>query len=266
MARSFEILLTGTESMTGRRVLANFQRACLVSGVRCIQTKNYEGSCDTLVVWGVGEAVRNAARNKHVRRGHRAVCFDLGYLGRAKEIGYCRVTVDHDHPWRLFDKTPSDPSRLAVHNITMREDANLDNGHVVVIGMGMKSVRQLGTPNWSRLKVDSLRKRFPKAEIVYRPKPCRRPTPPMAGVRNAADGPIEKILRGARLVACRHSNVSVDAVIAGVPFECEDGAAYWLHGKPFTLENRVDFLNRLAWWQWKPSEMTECLNFLETVL
>ena len=69
-------------------------------------------------------------------------------------------------------------------------------------------------------------------------------------------------MRGARLVVCRHSNVAVDAVIAGVPVECEDGAAYWLRDKPYTPEVRRDFLDRLAWWQWKPEECMKAWEFI----
>ena len=95
------------------------------------------------------------------------------------------------------------------------------------------------------------------ANIVRREKPRSR---------HAHITPIEQVLAGARLVVCRHSNVAVDAVIAGVPFECEDGAAYWLQGKPYTVENRLDLLHRLCWWQWTCYEAPAAWRFIKGML
>jgi hypothetical protein len=59
-------------------------------------------------------------------------------------------------------------------------------------------------------------------------------------------------MRGCSLVVCRHSNVAIDACIAGVPVECDDGAAFALYRNgPQPDENaRREFLGRLAWWNW----------------
>jgi hypothetical protein len=67
---------------------------------------------------------------------------------------------------------------------------------------------------------------------------------------------------GASMLVCRHSNCAVDAVVAGVPIECEDGAAKWLDGKPYKRRTRKDFLNRLAYWQWKASEAAQAWQFI----
>ena len=76
--------------------------------------------------------------------------------------------------------------------------------------------------------------------------------------------PIQELLRGASLVICRHSNVAVDACIAGIPVECEDGAARWLYaaGPVQPIERRASFLRRLAWWQWQCDEMEDAWKFL----
>jgi hypothetical protein len=77
---------------------------------------------------------------------------------------------------------------------------------------------------------------------------------------------IQNVLRGASLVVCRHSNVAVDAVVAGVPFEAEDGAATWLKGKPYTIGNRLDFLRRLAYWQWHQGELYDAVQFAQSII
>ena len=87
----------------------------------------------------------------------------------------------------------------------------------------------------------------------------------IAAVRERIGQAIADLLRGASLAACRHSNVAVDAVVAGVPFEAVDGAAMWLAGKDYTPANRLDFLRRLAWWQWKASEAHLAWDFAKEV-
>jgi hypothetical protein len=77
------------------------------------------------------------------------------------------------------------------------------------------------------------------------------------------DTPIAQLLRGASLVVARHSNVCLDAVQAGVPFEAEDGAAVWLQRREFTPANRLEFLQRLAWWQWRAAEAPRAWQFLK---
>jgi hypothetical protein len=81
-----------------------------------------------------------------------------------------------------------------------------------------------------------------------------------------ASSTIEQLLCGASLIVCRHSNVAIDGAIAGVPFECEDGAAAWLKPQPYTRENRLRFLCRLSWWQWRPDEAGEAWAFIRGIL
>ena len=69
-------------------------------------------------------------------------------------------------------------------------------------------------------------------------------------------GAIEDVLRNASLLVCAHSNTAVDACIAGVPVECDDGAAFALYAgnaAPNRDERRA-FLEALAWWQWTTQE------------
>ena len=80
--------------------------------------------------------------------------------------------------------------------------------------MGKKSRVFLGAGDCELRKASELQQRFPGRSIIVRQK--------------RAQVPIDQALRGASLVVCHHSNCAVDAIIAGVPFECEDGAAYWL--------------------------------------
>lgn len=193
--------------------------------------------------------------------------WDLGYFSRQKQGGYLRFSIDVDHaPPHLLDTTPDDPSRWLVHNLVLREDYKQE-GHIILVGLGFKSRQYLALPDWEKDKLQELRKRFPGRKVVYRPKP-RRPYPHLSRelcVVNDTDR-IEDILRGASLVVCRHSNVAVDACVAGVPFECEDGAAVWLRDKPYTPQIRQTFLSKLCWWQWKAEEAHSAWKFVKTQL
>lgn len=229
-------------------------------------THRVEAKSDVLVLWGVGANNKNAARAQQRANGGLTFCWDLPYFGRHLDQFYTRVSIDHEHPQALLDRTPHERSRFDALEITLRNDYNQD-GHIVLAALGRKSRRYLGPQyeRWEARKFDELRRRFPGVRIIYRPKPTNTRT---AGWHVPIDcetdftTPIEQLLRGCRLVVSRHSNVSIDAIVAGVPYETEDGAACWLLGKPFTNQNRIDFLSRICWWQWRVDEAAAAWKFL----
>jgi hypothetical protein len=81
--------------------------------------------------------------------------------------------------------------------------------------------------------------------------------------------PIEIVLSGASLVVCRHSNVALDACIAGIPVVCEDGIASTLYGNDInnpimpTLEQRRQLIANAGWWQWSPTEARQAWEFIK---
>lgn len=258
MAESVEILMDPNTSMKATRMLTALAGA-IARHTRVVVTKAYQGACDWVVIYGYGAPDRDAARKAHVRSGRHAWLWDLGYFDRQRVL---RCSIDHDHPQAYLDRTFPEPSRFDSLKIKLREDANPD-GHILLIGLGRKSRAYLDEQQWEKSRLATLRHRFPGRDIIYRPKPG---SPPVQ-LDCKADGetPIETLLRGCALVSCRHSNVAVDAAVAGVPFECEDGAAMWLQAKPYTRENRLDFLRRLVWWQWRPEEAGAAWKFIQTV-
>lgn len=259
---SVELLRARASSETGEAILAAFVAAAHSAGDRVKETRTYEGSSDWLVLYGVGASVNDAARKAHVSRGGRVLMWDLGYWERKKIVGNLRMSIDTDHPQQWFDKTPSDSWRWEKAKIKLRSDAD-PNGPIILIGMGRKSRAYLGSPNWEQSAYKNLVQRFPGRRIIYRPK--GRDSERMPCESDAAT-PIGDLLKGASLLVCRHSNCAVDATIAGVPFEAEDGAAIWLKQREFTPENRLKFLRRLAWWQWQTSEVSEAWTFAKKVV
>lgn len=257
-----EILVGGKQSLTARTLLKALSRGARDAGLCPMETMDYTGRAPWLALWGVGRAHHLEARARHLAAGGRVIMWDMGYVGRGKYDAYCRVSIDDVHPWRWLDRTPPDPSRWDAFGIALREDAD-PAGHVILAGMGPKSHAMLECFDWEAFELERLRGRFPGVEIRYRPKPRREVL--ALGVPPDTR-PIEKSLRGAQLLVCRHSNCALDAAIAGVPFECEDGAAYWLMGKPFTVANRLDLLRRVCWWQWTCYEMPAAWRFLKEML
>lgn len=236
------------------RILDAIAAAAKADGDTVKFTSSYEGNSDWLTLWGVGAEVNNLARNSQVSRGKRALVWDLGYVCR--DVHY-RCSIDTDHPPQWLEKTQVGPDRWDSFDVELRDDFNKD-GHILLVGLGRKSRRYLNEYTWEERQLPMLQKRFPGRKIIFRPKKGDRTR---LNCKMDLDSPIQSILKGASLVVCRHSNVAIDGVIQNIPFEAEDGAAKWLKD----LADRKEFLDRLAWWQWKPEEAAQAWKFLKQV-
>ncbi len=242
-------------------MLAAIAEAARAAGDSATETKAYEGKSDWLVLFGVGAAVNDAARNAQLSRGGRVLIWDLGYVDRKKVVGHLRMSIDSDHPQQWLDRTEPNPERWASLGVKLRNDSN-PTGPILLIGLGRKSRAYLNETMWERTAHAKLRARFPDRRVIFRPKgrdalrlKCE----------SDATTPIDELLRDASLVVCRHSNVAVDAAIAGVPFEAENGAALWLQQRDFTPANRLEFLQRLSMWQWRSTEAAQAWAFAKEV-
>lgn len=263
-----EVLLAPKEiSERGRKMLEAMVAAAPAVGVKpVISAKGFRGDCPVLMTYGTGHPVRRPYWQKQRRKGGRCIGWDLGYWHhRIGDTFTMRATIDEDHPPALIREEP--PERWDAQGIKLREDAN-PAGPIVLVGMGHKAARLHAGKvlAWETRKLIELRQRFPGREVVFRPKTYDGPF--LKGVRMLPQGPIEDALKGASLVVCRHSNVSVDACIAGIPVECEDGAALALYrdNPAPTAEHRLAFMRSLAWWQWKPEEAQAAWTYLLTRL
>jgi hypothetical protein len=258
MARDVEFLMPPELQRLGGPMVDPLQVAADAAGFRTYRTEQYRGGSEWLVLYGYGAPNQAAARTAHRKAGGQAILWDLGYFKR----GY-RTSINHDHPQALLDRAPSG-GRLSQWGIELREDAD-PAGPIILVGLGPKSRRYLGAQvdGWEERKLRELTERFPDLEVIFRPKP-RGPFRPLP-CRTDEHSKIDDLLRGASLVVCRHSNVAVDAVVTGVPFECEDGAACWLVGRPYTREARREFLERLSWFNWRTDEPAQAWQFVSTL-
>ena len=255
-----EILYDNDLSMRATRMLDAMIAAAPEVGVEPLVTPRWLKRTPLLMSYGLGHPQRRIWTEEHVRSGGRLIGWDLSYWARDD---YMRCTVDHLHPWRLIRDMP--PERWDSFGIPLREDAD-PNGPIVLIGMGRKSRAQfaMADRNWEKKALRDIQSAYPGRKIVYKPK---RQEEGLVGCVTV-NGPIEEALVGAALVVCRHSNVAVDACMAGVPVVCEDGAAKVLYGEDIrnpvnpSAAQRLRFLRNLAYWQWKPAEAVEAWKFL----
>ncbi len=259
-----EIIVDEQMSSRGKKMLNSMASIASRCGINVICSTDWRGAAEWLMVYGIGHQGRRPWIEKHIESGGHMIGWDLGYWLRHAPIGFhMRLTIDHDHPWRMIE--PENPQRLANTSIKLREDAD-PNGPIVLCGLGPKqrAWKRLQICEWEERTLRDLRAKFPNREIVYRPKiPDER-----LHDLEVMTGSIEEVLKGASLVVCQHSNVAVDACIAGVPVMCEDGISYALyrHGENPTREQRLDFLRSLAHWQYTPAESHLAWAFIKRKL
>lgn len=216
---------------------------------------------DVLVTYGLGGSDRLPHALEHTAAGGRLVAFDAGYWERdlpETERKY-RVSLDgfHSPQYIMLGDSPGS-ARWKSARLAMNPGGDAA-GPIILAGCGPKS-NAVGCDGWSAQMSRKIRKAFPDRELWYRPKP-RRPIEPNVLCDGHSGGSIESALRQSSLVVCRHSNVAVDACRMGVPVVCEDGAAAAIYPNYLERSNeqpsestRIEFLHRLAWWQWSTRE------------
>lgn len=261
-----EVLLAPDMALRGLKILQAMIDAAPAAGVRCFVTKTHEKRAKVLMAYGLGHPLRRNSTRSHVARGGRLLGWDLGYWGRdVSGRAAMRLTLDQDHPQQHITDMPA--GRWEAAGIALRSDGD-PSGPIVLCGMGQKAREVLtGTRGntWELQTLAAIRAAHPGRRVLYRPK--REQEGSLPGCLQAR-GSIEDAVRGASLVVCRHSNVAVDACIAGVPVVCWDGASAALYGSDLRnprapgVDERRRFLQNLAWWQWNPTEALQAWSFI----
>lgn len=257
-----EVLLAEDLADRGRAILEAMIAAAPIP-VR-ITPRGYKGDCEILMTYGTGHPERRPYWLQHIRTGKQGIGWDLGYWHRTDDF-QMRMTLNGDHPPSYIRAEP--PDRFNATGIQLRNEYD-PKGPILLIGMGRKAacLHAGGPLVWERRMHAQLRAIYPKREIVFRPK--RISGPMIRHCRTLVGMPIERALEGTSLVVCRHSNVAIDACIAGIPVVCEDGAAAALYGRDLRNprapgeEERRRFLEGVAYWNWKPSEAGEAWTYI----
>lgn len=225
-------------------------------------TGAYAGKNRVLMLYGPGSRRHMTAIRAQHARGGRVVMWDLGYWDRATAM---RLSIEKLHPTAAQLAASQGPAR---REFVLREDAD-PAGPILLIGLGAKSVAAYDLRrhhDWERRKLADLRRRYPGRAILWRPKGAKALPLDKLPLRHGM--PIEEAMLGCSLVACRHSNVAVDACLAGIQVECEDGAAHALYGNgpAPSPEARADFLRRLSYWEWHRNEAPQAWDWINHML
>lgn len=265
--RSIQVeVLVGAMSGRGRCMMQALLDTARRAGVDAVRTENYQGIRPILLTYGLGDASRFEAWKRHRSSGRHAIIADCGYWSRKgsrKDLSLQRFAIDAMHCDDLLFRSAARPDRLRQYGAAAKDFWNPD-GPVVIVGQGPKGCLNsgYGRGQWEAKALDIARRRWPEKRIWYRPKVRREGFPDLAGADAVKTEPnINEVIHGASLVLCQHSNVAVDAIVAGVPVLAEAGAAcalvgYGLERQPriFSIPERQRFLEHLAAWQWTPEE------------
>lgn len=214
--------------------------------------------CERLVLYGWGGDIQQQAIAQH--SGDYAA-LDLGYWDRAGlNSRQWRVSFNGFHsPQYIMSGPAPSASRWTSSGLQILPDRRV-KGPVLLIGNGPKSNKVIPA-GWSVKKLAAIRKAFPGRKVLYRAKPGR---PLEHGVKydGLSSGDIDRAILSSSLVVCRHSNVAVDACRLGVPVVCDDGAGAAIYPSDLSqyknqpsLTTRIEFLHRLAWWQWSINDI-----------
>jgi hypothetical protein len=196
------------------------------------------------------------------------VCVDLGYWNRregGRYLGYHKVVVNARHPTAYYRKPAHPPDRLKRLGLKIEPWKRPNpNGAILLAGMGAKGAAAEGyyPQQWERAAVDAL-KAVTDRPIWYRPKPNDPLAAPIPGTSYAGkDRPLEADLAGAWAVVTHHSNVAVDALLAGIPVFCFGGVArdmglqdFRLIEAPIYPDGRDQWAADVAYTQWTVPEM-----------
>lgn len=253
-----EILFDSPLAPRGRSML----NAMLEAAPGAVVTNNYIGRHKLLMMHGVGRPDRMAAFRQHKARGGHIVLWDLGYWQREEAM---RLSVNGLHPTPTqLALAPTGEWRAHWH---LRSDGD-PSGPVLLIGLGDKSASMYGLQpmQWERATLARIKSTYPGRRVLWRPK--GKTLMPLAGTTLCHGVTIEQALAGCSLMVCRHSNVGVDACIAGVPVQCEGGAALALYanGSSPSIDERMEFIRRVGFWNWRPKEATQAWAWINKVI
>jgi hypothetical protein len=255
----FDVLATPQTPWKGRLLLEHVYQGARRHGINCRLVNGGAIRDDAwLILYGLGapERIGYATRD-------RLIAFDAGYWNRklAPDRRSYRVSVNGFHCPEAIARVPcAGPERWASSGLTCALSGGNASGPILLAGNGPKTSRAIA-PGWTAAKSREIRRIFNGRKILYRPKP-KRPVEGGVDHDGVSSGSIDDAMKGVSLVVCRHSNVAIDACRAGVPVICDDGAAAAIYPKSLrhgeeqqpSYAQRIDFLQRLAWWQWSPIE------------
>lgn len=195
-----------------------------------------------------------------------AVYVDLGYWGRregGRWAGYHKVSVNARHPNAYYRAVPHPQDRFARFHVE-HQPWTRRGRHILLAGMSDKGAMAEGfrPEEWERWAIAEIRK-YSKRDIVYRPKPSWKAAKPIAGtLYSPGEREVVQDFRDCWAVVTHHSNVAIEALLAGIPAFCWGGLAVDMSlqdlsriESPHYPEGREQWAADIAYTQWSIAEM-----------
>lgn len=204
------------------------------------------------------------------KTGRTFLYLDLGYWERKNGMGdysgYHKVVVNARHANAYFQRErPGD----RLEDAPPIEPWKSGGSHIVLAGMSRKAAAAADFLylDWERKTIAALRK-ITDRPIMYRSKPSDKQARPINGSGMLFSSNAETIndaLRNAYGLVTLHSNASIDAMAAGVPFFASEGLGASvscasladLINKPRRDMDREAFLRQVSYVQWRRSEIED---------
>lgn len=236
--------------------------------VNVVDESRWKGTPDTPIAVFYGLEGNTPAIFEHYRTtpGLKAVYIDLGYWGRregGRFSGYHKIVVNARHPTAYLMDVCRSADRFERFGVQIKPWRR-DGQHILLAGMGDKGAAAEGflPEEWERKTIAHIRS-VSDRPIVYRPKPSWKQARPIFGTRYShRDTPVEREFENCWAVVTHHSNVAVDALLAGIPAYAMGGVAMKLQQWPLlTIEDphlpdgRNQWAANIAYCQWSIAEM-----------
>lgn len=227
-----------------------------------------EADTDVAVFYGFNKPLLDAYK----AAGKKAIYVDLGYWRREGQFGHHKLGINSRHPTSYFQRRKHDDRRWRSLNIGIapwQTKARTPKAPIIVVGMSGKGAAAEGylPQQWEAETIARLRK-ITDRPIIYRPKPNWRGSSPISGaeyqVGDNQGRDVPAVLSGGiHAIVSHHSNVGVDALLAGVPVFCVEGITTPLSRTdlskiedPLFPDGREQWAWDAAYTQWTVPEMS----------
>ncbi len=198
-----------------------------------------------------------------------AVYIDLGYWARrynGRYDGHHKISVNNRHPTAYFQKIQHSHQRFLGLGVEIKPWRK-PGSNILVAGMSHKAAVAEGLAPlvWERDIINEL-KQYTDKPVRFRPKPNCMRSRPIPGSTWQKHKLLTVGFDDIHAVLARHSNVTVDALIEGLPVYCEEGIASVMGmsdigqiEQAFYPDDRLQWAADAAWCQFTPEEMSEGL-------
>jgi hypothetical protein len=222
-----------------------------------------EPDSDVAVFYGLAEGLDKVFAD--YKKEGKAIYIDLGYWGRrlsGRFDGYHKISINNRHATDYFQQRDYSSNRFDEFNIPIKPWRRYGNS-IVIAGMSAKAcwAEGLAPEQWERATVAELIKTT-RRKIVYRPKPSWPGAKPIPGTIMQKSIDIAPCLQRCHAVVTHHSNLAIDAILAGVPAFCVEGLASAMSlsdlsqiENPIMPDNRHQWASNIAWTQFTPTEI-----------